>query len=396
MEIKNRNLFRLTRFILFKAPPLFRFLAKLRPVKKRLLIIKTDAIGDYVLFRNFLEVVRASAMYDGYEIDLLGNTVYRDLALNYDAAFINSFIFIKPYDLYEAPLQTLKLGWRLFKRNYQQVLQPAYTRMLITDGLAALSAAKQITGFTGDTEGIQEKYKRRTDKFYTCLLNLPPNIYFEFYRTKFFFEEVLKKSIPLPAPHIVTAPQPKNHIVIFAGAGTAKRSWEREKFLALIKLIIKHTGRSVFLAGGVDAIYTCNYLTGNLPAGAITNLTGQTTLPQLVQLISGAALVISNETSAVHIAAAVQTPWVCVLGGGHFGRFAPYPAYSNNPGLCVYDKMECYNCNWNCRFETLPTEPYPCISIINVEQVWRACLEYLPTFRIHQRFAPNGAKKGSF
>jgi len=352
-------------------------MAKFRSPKKRLLIIKTDAIGDYILFRNFLEVIKNSESYSDYQIDLLGNEAYKDIAITYDAAFINTLTFIKPYNLYESPLQTLKLGWQLFKRNYQLVLQPAYTRLLINDGLAALAAAKQIIGFAGDNEGIKEKYKIKTDKFYTQLLPLPTDIYFEFDRTKFFFKTVLQQKIDLNAPYTPVHNTTKQGIVIFTGAGISKRSWEKEKFLELIKLIQTHSQQPIYLAGAVSEIETAQYLSTNLPPGSVNDLTYKTTLPQLVQLIASATLVISNETSAVHIAAATQTPCVCILGGGHFGRFAPYPQQMGHKPTCVYKKMECFNCNWNCIFETQPHEPYPCISIISVENVWAAVQEIL-------------------
>jgi ADP-heptose:LPS heptosyltransferase len=378
MEIKNRHLFRLTRLVLFKVSALFRFMAKFRSPQKRLLIIKTDAIGDYILFRNFLEVIKNSKTYSDYEIDLLGNQVYKDIALTYDAAFIKRFTFIKPYDLYESPLQTLKLGWQLFKRNYQLVLQPAYTRLLINDGLAALAAGKQIIGFAGDNEGIKGKYKSRTDKFYTQLLPLPFDIYFEFDRTKFFFETVLRQIIDLNAPHIPNNQTTKQGIVIFTGAGISKRGWKKEKFLELIKLIQTHTQQPIYLAGAASETETAQYLCTNLRPGSVNDLIGKTTLPQLVQLIASVNLVISNETSAVHIAAATQTPSVCILGGGHFGRFAPYPQQMDYKPTCVYNKMECFNCNWNCIFETLPNEPYPCIGILSVENVWAMVQQAIP------------------
>ena len=45
-----------------------------------LLIIRLDAIGDYLLFRNFLSVIRASRKYKDYEITLCGNIVWKDLS----------------------------------------------------------------------------------------------------------------------------------------------------------------------------------------------------------------------------------------------------------------------------------------------------------------------------
>ena len=79
------------------------------------------------------------------------------------------------------------------------------------------------------------------------------------------------------------------------------------------------------------------------------NLTGETTLPESCELVRGAKLLIGIETSAVHIAAATNTPSICLLGGGHFGRFMPYSEKRKgiNP-VAVFSRMDCYGCNWKC------------------------------------------------
>jgi len=377
MIIKHRNLFRITRFILLKFPPLLKIFATRRTPQKRVLIIKTDAIGDYILFRNFIEIVKTSEVFKGYRIDLLGNELWQDIAIKYDRRFVDDLYFINPDNLYESPLKTFNLGWRLFKNNYQTVLQPAFSRTFIADGLAGLSAAKQIIGFEGDTERINKRYKTKTDKFYTQLLRLPHGTDFEFDRTKFFFENVLKQPVTTKGPAISGKNNKRGGIIIFPGAGAFKRSWEKEKFLDLIKLIRKHTSQPVFLAGGAAEMQIGDFLTENLPPDSIDNLIGKTSLPQLIELIGNAALVIANETSAIHIAAATKTKAICILGGGHFGRFAPYPGHMQSKPLCVYEKMECYNCNWSCKFQTKETEPYPCISGISPGKVWVETLQLL-------------------
>ncbi len=374
MIIKNRNLFRITRFIILKFPVLLKFLSKLREPSKRILIIKTDAIGDYILFRNFIEVIKKSEKFEDYRIDLLGNKLWQDIAIKYDSRFIDNFFFINPDELYEQPLKIFKLGWRLYKNNYETVLQPTFARTLITDGIAGFAAAKQTIGFEGDTERINIKYKIKTDRFYTQKLLWSVKPGFEFERTKFFFENVLKQPVVINGPSIPVEKREKRGIVIFPGAGIFKRNWQKEKFLALIKLIIEQTTQKVYLAGGPAEIQIGDYLTQNLPQKSIDNFIGKTSLPQLIQLIGNATLVIANETSAIHIAAATQTKAVCILGGGHFERFAPYPQHMENSPLCIFEKMECYYCNWNCKFQTEETDPYPCISTISVQKVWSSIL----------------------
>jgi ADP-heptose:LPS heptosyltransferase len=375
---KDRNLFRLTRFLLLKLPVLFRFFAKFRKAEKRLLITKTDAIGDYILFRNFIEVVKSSETYKNYQVDLLGNVLWQDIALKYDAAYVNQFIFIKAGPMVTQPVKVFKLAWRLFKGNYEVALQPSSTRTFIGDSFAGFTAAKQIVGFESDNEGIIARYKNKTDKFYTQRLLLPDTIYFEFERSKFFFDSFLDTDTTISATSIPVEKTGDGGIVIFPGAGVFGREWGGDNFTALIKQIKQHSARPVYLAGGPGEAAIGEFIIANLPAGSVVNLIGQSTLPQLIDLIGQAALVIANETSAIHIAVATKTKSVCILGGGHFERFAPYPAYFEYAPVCVFEKMECYYCNWDCIYKPAANEVYPCIGKISVDNVWQAVLPLLP------------------
>ena len=104
----------------------------------------------------------------------------------------------------------------------------------------------------------------------------------------------------------------------------------------------------------------------------LQNYTGQTTLSELTCLLVKSQILISNETGTAHIANAVGTPTVCILGGGHFGRFVPYPELSGkiNNLKVVYYKMPCYGCDWKCVYHIKDEDPAPCISNISVDAVW--------------------------
>jgi ADP-heptose:LPS heptosyltransferase len=378
MVIKNRNLFRITRFILLKLPYLLRFFYKLKTPRKKLLIIKTDAIGDYILFRNYLEVIRHSERYKDYEIDLLGNAAWQDIALWYDKPFVSHFFFTRPFDLYESPGEVLKLGWKLFNQNYGVVLQPSYTRSIIGDGLAALTGTNNIIGFISDNEALSPKQKAKTDKFYSQLFSLPKDYYFEFDRTRYFFEQVLGNQIDLAGPSFPSKDNHKQGVTLFLGAGNHKRGWQTENYLELMALIIGQTQHPIHLVGGPEMVDTAAVLEGQMPRDSVINLVGKTTLPKLIDHIARTGLVICNETSAVHIAAATNTKAVCILGGGHFDRFAPYPDYVHHRITFVYERLPCYYCNWLCIYNTEPSEPFPCVGTVNLEKVWHATLPLLP------------------
>jgi ADP-heptose:LPS heptosyltransferase len=375
---QNRNLFRLSRFILLKLPYLFRFLGMLRPAPgKRLLIVKADAIGDYILFRNFIAEVKTSPKYKDYQIDLLGNKAWESLAMAYDSRYLSGSYFISPNGIAYQPGALLKLGWALFKRNYAVVLNPSSTRTFIPDGLAGLTAAKQIIGFESDFEGMPAKYKTRTDKFYTAKLALPAGIYHEFHRNNFYFEQVLEQPISLSKPALPVQQQPRSGIIIFPGAGEKKRGWELVKFAGLIKLIRLHSSESIYIAGGPDEATANTYICLEASSTGVIDITGATTLPQLIEKISASTLVIANDSSAIHIAVATGTPSVCITGGGHFDRFVPYPADISGGPACAYHKMDCYYCNWICKYQTAPEERFPCINSVTLDMAWQAVLALL-------------------
>lgn len=57
----------------------------------------------------------------------------------------------------------------------------------------------------------------------------------------------------------------------------------------------------------------------------VHGLVGKTTLAELCWIIKNATILLSNETSAPHLAVAMDVPVVLIYNGNHFGRFTPYP-----------------------------------------------------------------------
>lgn len=374
----NKKKLKKVRFILLRISLLFRFLAKFRTSEKRILLVRIDAIGDYVLFRNFIEKIKTSERYKDYTIELLGNISWKALALEYDSTYISKFHFINEDPLYEQPSKVLKLGWSLFKRRYEVVIHSTYSRSLMGTGLAALAAGKENIAYDYKI-GPDLEYKKQTDRFHTLLIELPTEIYHEYERNLYFFERILDepgiffKGLSLP-----TSKTANNSIIVFPGSSYYKRNWEKENFLEIIKRLLNETSKDIIIAGGPSEVPVGSYLIGHLqPSERITDLTGQSTLPQLVQMIADSELVISNETSAVHIASACKTPVICIQGGGHYERFTPYPKTMPFRPICVFEMMSCFNCNWNCKYYNDFNEPFPCILRVSINKVWNAVMTHL-------------------
>ena len=100
---------------------------------------------------------------------------------------------------------------------------------------------------------------------------------------------------------------------------------------------------------------------------------GRTTLQEFAGVIAEAQLVVTNDSSTVHLAAALDRPAVAILGGGHFGRFLPYPEAAGAASRhihAVYHSMTCYHCSWHCIYPLQPDDPAVCVTAVTIEDVW--------------------------
>lgn len=101
---------------------------------------------------------------------------------------------------------------------------------------------------------------------------------------------------------------------------------------------------NILILGGQDVREQCEQLTKQL-RGNILNLAGRTTLREMAAMIRRCRLFIGSDSCGAHIACAVGTQNVVIVGGGHFGRFMPY----NPLTTAVAFPLTCFSCNWHCK-----------------------------------------------
>jgi ADP-heptose:LPS heptosyltransferase len=90
-------------------------------------------------------------------------------------------------------------------------------------------------------------------------------------------------------------------------------------------------------------------------------------LPALLTLVAESSIVAATESSIAHMAVALDQHALLLIGGGHFGWFAPWSRSSKQTWLT--NEMPCFGCNWHCLF----SEPY-CITKITSTKVTDAML----------------------
>ena len=161
----------------------------------------------------------------------------------------------------------------------------------------------------------------------------------------------------------------KKYYIVSPGSSWAGKVWPENNFSDVIRIIAKNYDLEPVLTGSIGENELCARI-ADKSGIECRNLSGRTSLIQLVELVRGAEFLIGNDSSAVHIAAAVNTTSFCIVGGGHYGRFFPYPFQleANKPIVAV-DELPCFQCNWKCTRLYDRTGSVPCIEGVKVEQV---------------------------
>jgi len=131
-------------------------------------------------------------------------------------------------------------------------------------------------------------------------------------------------------PRVDQSPAPRSPYVVFApGAAYGKaKQWPPSRFGELASRLLAEQ-RSVALVGSrgdQDACAEVSRTVKRLRAGAdggVVDLSGRTTLGELAGVMAGAEGVVSNDSGAMHLAAAVGAPVVAVFGATNERRTAP-------------------------------------------------------------------------
>ena len=169
------------------------------------------------------------------------------------------------------------------------------------------------------------------------------------------------------------APCDGPYVVIAPGASQGKRRWPMHQFVAVARHILDHhQGWRCLVVGTAAEREIGEQIAASLGEQA-DNRAGCTDVLGLVGCIAHARLVLGNDSAAVHIAAACGVPGVAVVGGGHYERCFPYDpreALVRRLPVTVARPMDCFGCDWICRYRVAADRAFPCIEAVTVEAVW--------------------------
>jgi len=172
-------------------------------------------------------------------------------------------------------------------------------------------------------------------------------------------------------------------VAVFPGGGsnpgmelTAKR-WPLERYRELVRRLVREFDAEVLLIGGPEDIDLNQCLLEGLdvPVGTITNLAGKTTIGQLAAHLEQCALFIGNDSSPMHLAAAVGIPVIAIFGPTSPQEYGPYPL-DDPKHIAIWHHPTGQPCFFLGKMQTCTA--CTCMQSVTVDEVWDAVRLFLP------------------
>ena len=164
---------------------------------------------------------------------------------------------------------------------------------------------------------------------------------------------------------------PGPYLAVHPGARWVTKRWPVEKFAAVAAKAVRRFGVSVVILGSPDEAPLAGQMESLLrqfvPADSVRNITGQTSLKQLAAVLQGAAVLLSNDSGPMHLAAGLGTPVVGVFT-------CTSPERSGPPGAqhaLVATEVRCA-ASYRKRCPYRGRRHLACLEELATERVWEA------------------------
>lgn len=352
---------------------------------KKVIMFRLDLIGDCTMFTSTAKAVRE--MYKDREFTIvclsISKPIFERLGV-FDRIITVDF---RPENIDYAKLKkTIKL---LRKEKYDIFLQPQISKFPVADILAAALKVNKRIAIETKTGNSPKKWIKMVNFLYDVFIPYPRGNVSEFDYYGTFVRGLGNKEFKTTSPCLSYKEQhfiEGKYYVLYPGGSLTQKFWRAERFAKVADYIYRRTGLIGVILGTAGEQWVSDKLKDNIAlqtSMSMIDLTGKTSIYDVIDIIGNAELVVSNDTSGVHIACATNTPSVSNAGGWHFNRFLPYHIEdvkkNDHLPLVAYTEMPCYYCEWiwdivgqrnsECLRRLKCGEPSECIDKVSYEQV---------------------------
>jgi heptosyltransferase-2 len=330
---------------------------------KRILIVRTDRIGDVLLSTPVIKAMRdaypnayIAMMVSPYTKDIVDGNPYLDEVIIYDKD-----------GKHKSWLGSIKFAIKLKKKRFNLaiVLHPTNRVHLITffAGIPRRIGYNKKLGFL-----LTDRIK------HTKQLGEKHELEYNLDLIRYLGIEVKDKNLFMPIkPESETRinnllaqvglKDTDKFLAIHPGASCPSKIWPNERFAQVAdKLIEKYDFKVIIVAGPKDVSLAQNIIKHlHYPA---VNLAGRTSVSQLASLLKRCQLFISNDSGPVHIGVAVGVPVISIFGRSQKGLSPKRWGPIGKKGYILHKEVGCIEClAHNCIKE------FACLKAIGVEDV---------------------------
>lgn len=326
-----------------------------RKEKPGILFVRTDSIGDTVLAAAMLEPL--AKKFPGAPITVVCQSYIAEI---YDVSpFVSRVIGFDRNQLFRDETYRASFLEKLRVREYAVALNSKYSRDALSDVIILGCGAKKKIAFNSDLRNIDREVRDRNNVRYTNIIDGCGGFTREIEWNQFFLRKIGAGEHALfPVMWLNRRDEefsreffsqhkldPKKTIALFCGASQKERFYMHYG-KALQRMCEKHGYRVIALGASSDTDITQKNI--KCLGKAVIDICGKTSLCQSAALIKRCCLAVGAETGLAHIACAVGTANVVLIGGGDFGRFMPYTPLTT----LVFLPLACYGCGWKCKYAT--------------------------------------------
>jgi heptosyltransferase-2 len=150
-----------------------------------------------------------------------------------------------------------------------------------------------------------------------------------------------------------------------ASYGSAK-CWPPERFREVAKSLLVNPNVVVMFFGDARGADLVKEICHDMP-GRVINLAGKTTIRELMALIAGCSVFLTNDSGPMHIASAFNVPLLALFGSTNATKTGPF-----NGGRVLDKKVECSPCyKRECPID------FRCMKKITAEEVYQQLSEII-------------------
>lgn len=323
----------------------------------KILVRLPNWLGDMVMSTAF--IIELKKIYPEAEISVIVKRGFHTLLENFPA-ITSYFVFSK--EEHPGLKGVYKFGKIIAKKNKFDIFY-CLPNSLSSALMGVGTGAKKRIGYRNELRSVffTNAYKKNKSihrvEQYTGLLNLYNNH---------------QKYAPVVSLEVIKK-IPSDHIIVNINSEASSRRLPKEKAISLINLLRESSDLKIYLIGSagekgfVDEVFSILKNTAG-----IYNIAAQTSLPQLIEIMSDAKVMLSTDSGPAHLCNAIGIPTIVLFGAGDESITSPYN--KSNCTVIRLGELSCEPCQKNiCIRFGVPK----CLTLLNEEKIISEVLKHV-------------------